>query len=127
MGLAETDMRIRGWRLLLGGACLALSCSLARPAGADPAADQYVVTVNGNSVEICLSYGDTCQSSMLRQDVDGGASVALAGFLNDGGCYVDDCVLSGTYRYGCETPLGQRLEASARGSCLFVRSALNVG
>jgi hypothetical protein len=41
---------------------------------------------------------------MLRQDVDGGA-VALAGFLNDGGCYVDECVLPGTYRYGCEMPL----------------------
>jgi hypothetical protein len=90
---------------LLGGAFIALSYAIPRPASADPAADQYQVTVIGNSVEVCLGYRDTCRSSMLRQDVDGGAVVALAGFLNDGGCYIDECVLPGTYRYGCEMPL----------------------
>src|SRR5580658_929304 len=99
-------MQIRRW-LFWGGAWLVVSCLLARPARADPAAQQYIVTVTGNSVQICLSYG-ACGSSMLRQDTDGGAVVRLAGSSNgdDSTCYVDECVPPGTYRYGCETPLG---------------------
>jgi hypothetical protein len=97
-------MRIRRW--LWGGAGLVVSCLLARPAHADPAAQQYVVTVTDDSVGICLSYS-SCGSAMLRQDVDSGAVVRLAGSLNanERNCYVDECVPPGTYRYGCEAPL----------------------
>jgi hypothetical protein len=98
-------MRIRRW-LSWGGAGIVVSCLLARPASADPAAQRYVVTVTDDSVGICLSYS-SCGSAMLRQDVDGGAVVRLAGSLNanERNCYVDECVPPGTYRYGCETPL----------------------
>jgi hypothetical protein len=102
-------MRNRRWGLFLGGACLALSCSLARSAGADPAPLSYVMTVDGSSVEVCIApidYG-TCGSPMLREDADG-AVVSVTGTVNlgnSGTCYIDECVPPGTYRYGCQVPI----------------------
>lgn len=103
-------MGIRWWGLFLGGACLAVSCSVARPARADPAPESYAVTVDGGSVEVCIGPPDyiLCPSPLLRQDPDG-AVVSVSGTVSNGNlgpCYIDECVPPGTYRYGCETPIG---------------------
>jgi hypothetical protein len=101
--------RMRVEQAVLGGACLTFSCMCARPASAIPAPPDYEVTVDASTVEICIGPPDyaPCGSPMLRQDPDGTVvSLPDAVLVRYGSCYLDECVPSGTYRYGCETPLG---------------------
>jgi len=88
----------------------AVACALAAPR-ADakcPAEPSYTITNSApNTVVICGAF-EGCGSAtqtMLREDVATGAFVALANFCDpNSGCYVDECVPEGTYRYGFATP-----------------------
>jgi uncharacterized protein (TIGR03382 family) len=76
----------------------------------------YGVTVNGNTVVVCVSDA-LCNASapLLREDATTGALVRLApfcvaadagaGIIVPDACYQDDCVPKGTYNYGLVTPL----------------------
>src|SRR5262245_20247546 len=67
----------------------------------------YDVTVEGDTVRVCpVNFADRkCPDpgGMLRQNVDTGEVVRLVDDC-DAGCYVDRCVVPGSYRYGFATP-----------------------
>ena len=77
------------------------------PAQADcSTGPDYFANINNTSVTVCAgSEGRACGSNiaMLRQNVADGTVVDI-GNSCDAGCYLDDCVPAGTYRYGYATP-----------------------
>jgi hypothetical protein len=66
----------------------------------------YQITVATNSVTVCtVSSARKCGSTvtLLRQNEADGSVVAVANACSSNGCYVDECVPAGTYRYGYAT------------------------
>jgi hypothetical protein len=108
----------------MAGSGALLLLGAARPAEANCAAgDEYAISVEGSSVQVCpmpnggANDGRLCPdprgTGMLRQSVDSGEVQRIAEFCSDdpsypGGparlCYLDECVPPGTYRYGFATP-----------------------
>jgi len=93
----------------------ALLLSLAPGARADCAlgADYDVTNSAPSSVTVCLVSSDLAGGNtaavMLRQDIATGAVVQLANFCSgassvQAGCFIDECVPEGTYRYGLADP-----------------------
>jgi hypothetical protein len=76
------------------------------PARADcSTGPDYFASINNTSITVCAgSEGRSCGSgiAMLRQNVADGTVVDI-GNNCDAGCYLDDCVPAGTYRYGYAT------------------------
>ncbi|HET6582280.1 MAG TPA: hypothetical protein VFG69_02510 [Nannocystaceae bacterium] len=90
---------------------LSLSFALALPIG-DAAANAarpitYDTKVDGTTVRVCPvnfdSRGCPDPGGMLRENEESGEVVRLAETCEDG-CYVDECVPPGTYRYGFARP-----------------------
>jgi hypothetical protein len=70
-------------------------------AGAD-----YEVTVAANTVTVCPQATEQCGNAdpLLREDESTGTVVVIGNSCDGNGCYLDECVPAGTYRYGYETP-----------------------
>jgi hypothetical protein len=105
----------RGWAALGVGLGLWLGADVAH--ANSPAPETYMTQVVGNLVYVCpwnfAERGCPDAEGMLREDTASGAVVKLAtscvteaGDLGtwEHGCYVDECVPPGTYRYGYATP-----------------------
>jgi hypothetical protein len=66
----------------------------------------YRATVATNSVTICpVSSARRCGSTvtLLRQSESDGTVVAIPNSCTSAGCYLDECVPAGSYRYGYAT------------------------
>jgi MYXO-CTERM domain-containing protein len=82
-----------------------------RLAHADCAAGpHYTLTAGGNIVTVCerdeaaLCTPYTQPSTFLRQDEASGEVVSIAATCDPMGCFNDECVPPGTYRYGLASP-----------------------
>jgi len=114
-----------GWKpVLIAAASAACLVGATRPAAANCAAgDDYQTMMEGSSVRVCPDpkssandnrlCPDPLGTGMLRQNVDTGEVHLLSEFCSDEplyeggparGCYLDECVPPGTYRYGFATP-----------------------
>jgi hypothetical protein len=96
-----------------------------RVARADsPAPDTYFIQVDSNTVRICVSNGTRqCPGGgdLLRENALTGTAVKLAEFCTTSGCYLDECVPQGTYRYGYLEPLACQ---SSSGTYYFDEAAV---
>jgi hypothetical protein len=89
----------------VGVAALALALLTPRPARADCAEGaDYDLTVTGNTVAVCEGAAPCTPSTpFLRQDEASGDVVSFAATCDMNGCFNDECVPPGTYRYGLAT------------------------
>ncbi len=77
-----------------------------RPARADCAQGaDYELTVTHNTVAVCVTTGSCTPSNpILRQNEATGDLVSLAATCDETGCFNDECVPPGKYRYGLASP-----------------------
>jgi len=95
-----------------------------RPAHAGcPAEPAYTLTAMGNTVAVCAlgaTYRCTSSTHFLRQDEATGEVVSIAATCP--GCFNDECVPPGTYRYGLSSPFNCSGGAMRWGDPLLRRS-----
>jgi hypothetical protein len=93
-----------GWTV--AAMVLAASPEMARADA--PAPDTYFMHVTSNTVRVCVNSGSNrhCPGAgdLVRENAATGAVVKLPEFCMEG-CYLDECVPPGSYRYGYVVPL----------------------
>jgi len=98
-------MKYRATSIAIG--LLGLVCASGRAAADCAAGAGYTATVADNTVTVCPTRSvSVCGSSIdfLRQGKADGTVVSIGNSCSSNGCYVDECVPPGSYRYGYATP-----------------------
>ena len=98
-------MKCRASSIITG--LLGVVCVYGRAAADCAAGAGYTATVVDNTVTVCPTRSvRTCGSSIdfLRQGKADGTVVSIGNSCSSNGCYVDECVPQGAYRYGYATP-----------------------